>query len=151
VLVSGARDAVLIDAQFSTIDAQKLADMIRASGNCLTAIYISHGDPDFYFGLETLQQAFPDAKILATPQTIAHIRETSAGKLSHWGPILGAGAPKQIILPEPQGDSLDLKGQKLQIVGLDGPAPDRTFVWIPSIRTVAGGMTSHSAVEERLR
>lgn len=140
-LVSGAQDAVLLDAQFSTVDAQKLVDMIRASGKRLTTIYISHGDPDFYFGLETLKQAFPDAKILATPQTIAHIKETSAGKLAHWGPILGAGAPKQIILPEPlQGDSLDLEGQKLQIVGLDGPTPDRTFVWIPSIKTVVGGI-----------
>lgn len=141
VLVSGAQEAVLIDAQFSTADAQKLVDMIRASGKRLTTIYISHGDPDFYFGLETLKQAFPDAKVLATPQTIAHIKESSAGKLAHWGPILGTGAPKQIVMPEPlQGDSLDLEGQKLQIVGLDGPAPDRTFVWIPSIKTVAGGI-----------
>lgn len=141
VLISGAEEAILIDAQFSTADAQKLVDMIRASGKRLTTIYISHGDPDFYFGLETLKQAFPDAKVLATPQTIAHIKESSAGKLAHWGPILGTGAPKQIVMPEPlQGDSLDLEGQKLQIVGLDGPAPDRTFVWIPSIKTVAGGI-----------
>ncbi|MEJ1095272.1 MULTISPECIES: MBL fold metallo-hydrolase [unclassified Pseudoxanthomonas] len=141
VLVSGAQEAALIDAQFSTADAQKLVDMIRASGKRLTTIYISHGDPDFYFGLETLKQAFPDAKVLATPQTIAHIKESSAGKLAHWGPILGTGAPKQIVMPEPlQGDSLDLEGQKLQIVGLGGPAPDRTFVWIPSIKTVAGGI-----------
>lgn len=141
VLISGAEEAILIDAQFSTADAQKLVDMIRASGKRLTTIYISHGDPDFYFGLETLKQAFPDAEVLATPQTIAHIKESSAGKLAHWGPILGTGAPKQIVMPEPlQGDSLDLEGQKLQIVGLDGPAPDRTFVWIPSIKTVAGGI-----------
>lgn len=141
VLISGAEEAILIDAQFSTADAQKLVDMIRASGKRLTTIYISHGDPDFYFGLETLKQAFPDAEVLATPQTIAHIKESSAGKLAHWSPILGTGAPKQIVMPEPlQGDSLDLEGQKLQIVGLDGPAPDRTLVWIPSIKTVAGGI-----------
>ena len=29
-LVTGAKDAVLIDAQFSTVDAQKLVDMIKA-------------------------------------------------------------------------------------------------------------------------
>ena len=142
VLISGTRDAVLIDAQFSTVDAQKLVELIRASGKRLTTIYISHGDPDYYFGLETLKQAFPDAKILATPQTIAHIKETSAGKLAYWGPILGAGAPKQAVIPEPlQGDSLSLEGRQLQIVGLDGPTPDRSFVWIPSIKTVAGGIS----------
>lgn len=142
VLISGTRDAVLIDAQFSTVDAQKLVELIRASGKRLTTIYISHGDPDYYFGLETLKQAFPDAKILATPQTIAHIKETSAGKLAYWAPILGAGAPKQAVIPEPlQGDSLSLEGRQLQIVGLDGPTPDRSFVWIPSIKTVAGGIS----------
>ena len=141
VLVTGREDAVLIDAQFSTADAAKLVERIKASGKRLTTIYISHGDPDFYFGLETLKAAFPDAKILATPQTIAHIRETSAGKLAHWGPILGAGAPKQIVVPEPlAGDRLDLEGRELQIIGLDGPTPDRSVVWIPSIRAVVGGI-----------
>ena len=142
VLVSGAKDAVLIDAQFSTLDAQKVADLIKASGKRLTTIYISHGDPDYYFGLETLKQAFPDAKILATAQTIAYIKETSAGKLAYWAPILGAGAPKQVVVPEPlQGNSLSLEGQELQIVGLDGPTPDRSFVWIPSIKTVVGSIS----------
>ena len=142
VLISGSKDAVLIDAQFSTVDAQKVVDLIRASGKRLTTVYISHSDPDYYFGLETLKQAFPDAKILATPQTIAHIKETSAGKLAYWGPILGAGAPKQVVVPEPlQGNSLNLEGQELQVIGLDGPTPDRSFVWIPSIKTVAGGIS----------
>ena len=140
VLVTGREDAVLIDAQFSTADAAKLVERIKASGKRLTTIYISHGDPDFYFGLETLKAAFPDAKILATPQTIAHIRETSAGKLAHWGPILGVGAPKQIVVPEPlAGDRLDLEGRELQIIGLEGPTPDE-IVWIPSIRAVVGGI-----------
>lgn len=140
-LVTGANDAVLIDAQFSTIDAQKLVDMIKASGKRLTTIYISHGDPDFYFGLETLTTAFPEAKVLATPQTIAHIQETSAGKLQFWGPKLGAGAPGKVVIPVPiQGNTIDLEGNTLEIVGLDGPTPDRTFVWIPSIRTVLGSI-----------
>jgi glyoxylase-like metal-dependent hydrolase (beta-lactamase superfamily II) len=140
-LVTGANDAVLIDAQFSTVDAQKLVDLIKASGKHLTTIYISHGDPDFYFGLEPLVAAFPDAKVVATPQTIAHIKETSTGKLQFWGPKLGAGAPGRIVTPQPlAGSSIDLEGNALEIVGLDGPSPDRSFVWIPSIRTVAGGI-----------
>lgn len=141
VLVTGQRDAVLVDAQFSTVDAAKLVDLIKASGKRLTTIYISHGDPDFYFGLETLKAAFPDAKIVATPQTVAHIQQTHAGKLAYWSKPLGAGAPKTVVVPEPlQGDRIELEGQDLRIVGLDGPTPDRSFVWIPSIKTVAGGI-----------
>jgi glyoxylase-like metal-dependent hydrolase (beta-lactamase superfamily II) len=47
VLVKGAHDAVLIDAQFSRGEALKLVEKIRASGKHLTTVYISHGDPDF--------------------------------------------------------------------------------------------------------
>src|SRR5690606_28049953 len=78
-LISGEHEAMLVDAQFSSHEAKELVELVRASGKRLTTIYISHGDPDFYFGLETLTQAFPEAKVLATPQTIAHIEHTQAG------------------------------------------------------------------------
>lgn len=141
VLVTGSKDAVLIDAQFSAADAAELVARVKASGKKLTTIYISHGDPDYYFGLDTLKSAFPEARIVATPPTIAHIQATKDEKMKVWGPTLGANAPKQIVVPEPlDGDRIDLEGRAIQIVGLDGPTPDRTFVWIPSISTVAGGI-----------
>jgi glyoxylase-like metal-dependent hydrolase (beta-lactamase superfamily II) len=140
VLLSGKSEALLIDAQFSTIDARNLVELIRATGKRLTTVYVSHGDPDYYFGLETVKEAFPGAKILATRQTIAHIEETSAGKLAYWGPILAGGAPKQLFVPEPLEGELELEGQSLRVVGLDGPTPERTFVWIPSLKTVVGGI-----------
>ncbi|PWF25548.1 MBL fold metallo-hydrolase [Corticimicrobacter populi] len=141
VLVQGKDEAILIDAQFSAEQARKLADQIKASGKKLGIIYISHGDPDYYFGLDTLQAAFPEAKILATPQTIAHIEATKDEKLKVWGPQLGENAPGKIVVPQPlEGDTLTLEGQELKIIGLDGATPDRTVVWIPSIRTVAGGI-----------
>ncbi|MDL5366130.1 MBL fold metallo-hydrolase [Xanthomonas sp. NCPPB 2654] len=141
VLVSGAKDVLLVDAQFSAADARALVAQIRGSGKRLTTIYISHGDPDYYFGLDVLTQAFPQAKVLASPATVAHIRQTQAQKLQVWGPKLGADAPQRIVLPQPlHSDRLLLEGRELQIVGLDGATPDRTFVWIPSIRTVLGGI-----------
>ncbi|WP_313642530.1 MBL fold metallo-hydrolase [Stenotrophomonas sp.] len=140
-LLSGANDAVLVDAQFSTADAAKLVEMIKASGKKLTTIYISHGDPDFYFGLETLHAAFPDARIVATPQTVAHIQASKDEKLKIWGPQLGANAPAQEVVPSPlDGDTLQLEGQELKIIGLDGASPDRTALWVPSIRSVMGGV-----------
>lgn len=140
-LVSGARDAVLIDAQFSATDAERLVEKIKASGKRLTTIYISHGDPDFYFGLATVHAAFPDAQIVATPQTVAHIEATKDDKLKVWGLQLGAGAPKQLLVPAPlQGDVLTLEGHELKIIGLDGASPGRTAVWVPSIRAVMGGV-----------
>lgn len=141
VLVLGRTEALLIDAQFGKSQADKLVEKVRASGKKLSTIFISHGDPDYYFGLETIKAAFPDAKVVATSQTVAHIQATRAGKLAFWGPKLGADAPKATVVPEAlEGKSLTLEGQRLDVVGLDGKQPERSFVWIPSIKAVVGGV-----------
>src|SRR5688572_33454603 len=49
-LVSGARDAVLIDAAFTRQDALALVDSIKARRKNLTTVYVTHGHPDHYFG-----------------------------------------------------------------------------------------------------
>ncbi|MGE7959927.1 MBL fold metallo-hydrolase [Pseudomonas sp. NPDC089530] len=141
VLVSGKQDAILVDAQFGKSQAEQLVQKIRASGKQLTTIYISHGDPDYYFGLDTITQAFPKAKVVASQPTVEHIKATVEGKVAFWGPKMGADVPAKTIVPEVlKGDSLTLEGQKLDIIGLDGKQPDRTFVWIPSIKAVVGGV-----------
>src|SRR5450830_337073 len=100
VLVSGQHDAVLIDAQFSRGDAEKLVQKIRASGKKLTTIYISHSDPDYYFGLDVIKAAFPQAKIVATADTVAEIKRKADAKLAYWGPILKNNAPQAIVIPQ---------------------------------------------------
>ncbi|MBH3461111.1 MBL fold metallo-hydrolase [Pseudomonas putida] len=141
VIVSGEREAVLVDAQFGKAQAEQVAERLRASGKRLTTIYISHGDPDYYFGLDTLTQAFPDAKVVASAATVAHIRQTMDAKLAYWGPQMGADKPAKLVLPQVlAGNRLELEGQTLEVVGLDGPQPDRSFVWIPSIKAVVGGV-----------
>ncbi|HGM5581781.1 TPA: MBL fold metallo-hydrolase [Pseudomonas putida] len=141
VIVSGERDAVLVDAQFGKAQAEQVAERLRASGKRLTTIYISHGDPDYYFGLDTLTQAFPDAKVVASAATVTHIRQTMDAKLAYWGPQMGADKPTKLVVPQVLvGNRLELEGQALEVVGLDGPQPERSFVWIPSIKAVVGGV-----------
>ena len=141
VLVSGEKDAILIDAQFAKAQANQLVEKIRPSGKHLTTIYISHGDPDYYFGLETLTQAFPDAKVVASGPTVAHINETKDAKLAFWGPQMGADVPSQLIVPEVmQGNTLSLEGRELDVMGLSGRQPQRSYVWIPSLKAVVGGV-----------
>lgn len=145
-LISGETDAVLIDAQFQRNDAQALVHKIKASGKKLTTVYISHSDPDYYFGLDVVRAAFPDAKIVATAPTVAAIQASKDGKLAHWGPILKDNAPQSLVVPEVlTGDTLTLEGRQIRIIGLDGPTPARSFVWIPSLKTVVGGIpVSHN-------
>lgn len=141
VLVTGKKEAILIDAQFGKSQAEKVVEKIKASGKTLTTIYISHGDPDYYFGLDTIKAAFPNAKVLATPQTVAHIKETVEGKKAYWNPILAADAPAHTIIPDTlTGDHLLLEGKSLKIIDLKGNQPDRSVVWIPSIKAIVGGV-----------
>ncbi|QBF28260.1 MBL fold metallo-hydrolase [Pseudomonas tructae] len=141
VIVSGKHDAILVDAQFGKGQAEQVLAKLKASGKQLTTIYISHGDPDYYFGLQTLTHAYPKAKVVASAATVAHIKQTMDGKLAYWGPQMGADKPEKLIVPQVlQGNELKLEGQRLQVIGLDGPQPDRSFVWIPSIKAVVGGV-----------
>ncbi|MFW5389184.1 MBL fold metallo-hydrolase [Yersinia sp. 2542 StPb PI] len=140
-IISGKTEVVLIDAQFQRNDAEALVKKIQQSGKKLTTIYISQADPDFYFGLDVITKAFPQAKVLATPQTIEEIEATKDGKMAYWGPILKENAPGKIIIPQAlQGKSFTIDGQKIDVEGLDGPSPEKTFVWIPSLKAVVGGV-----------
>lgn len=145
VLVTGEHDAILIDAQFGKGQAETLAENVKRSGKQLKSIYISHGDPDYYFGLDTLVAAFPNVEVLASAPTVEHIQHTMKDKLAYWGPKLGSDAPGKLIVPKVlKGNRLELEGQALEVIGLDGPQPDRSFVWIPSIKAVVGGVVLSS-------
>jgi glyoxylase-like metal-dependent hydrolase (beta-lactamase superfamily II) len=143
-LISGEKDAILVDAQFSNREAQQLVERIQASGKRLTTIFISHGDPDYYFGLDVLTRAYPEAKVLATPATVAHIEQTRAPKLAYWGPILKDSAPARTLVPEAlQGNLLELEGQRIEVVGHDAHT---TSLWIPSIKAVVGGILTSANI-----
>lgn len=139
VIVSGKKEVILIDAQFSLPDAEKVAQEIKTSGKTLTTIFISCGDPDYYFGLEVFKKYFPQAIVYAMPATIEHIKTTSQAKLDFWGPQLGALGTRNIVLPQVlKENTIMLEGKRLEIIGAK-EFPGKTFIWIPSIKAVAGG------------
>lgn len=141
VLVKGEKEMLLVDAQFEKRYAEALVKKIRDSGKKLTTIYISHNDPDYYFGADHILKAFPDAKLVATSTTIASIASTYKAKQEHWKGVLNENAPETIILPKPVvGEALTLEGQSIEIIGINEPDPNRTFLWIPSLKTILGGI-----------
>ncbi|WP_336777434.1 Vmh family MBL fold metallo-hydrolase [Pantoea sp. USHLN256] len=136
-LVSGPHEAMLIDAQFSTKDGEKLVQMIKASGKKLTQIVITSGDPDFYFGLEPIVKAFPDVKIVATPEVVKHIAATKVAKLAYWGPQMKDGAPQQLYVPQvTQATRFTLDGETLELRHANDYA---AYIWIPANKAIVGG------------
>ncbi len=144
VMVSGEKEMVLFDAQFSTTDGKALVKMIQESGKTLSMIYVSSGDPDFYFGLEPLVAAFPEAKVLASQSVVEHIEQTQEGKLAYWGPILKQGAPKSIIIPEVfHGNEIVIEGKRIELKEAN---THQAYLWLPSQKTIFGGVSLTSGM-----
>jgi glyoxylase-like metal-dependent hydrolase (beta-lactamase superfamily II) len=147
VLVTGKSEAVLFDAQFTRANALRVAALALDSGRKLTRIYISQGDPDYYFGIEAIKQQFPEVKVYASAGTVKHIRETLAKKLDIWGPRLGANAPRQPLIPDVlDAKSIDVDGETLELVGFDDVHGGAPYVWIPSLKAIVGGVSSFSGL-----
>jgi glyoxylase-like metal-dependent hydrolase (beta-lactamase superfamily II) len=140
-LIAGEKDAILIDAQFTLADAHRAVATILDSKKNLTTVYVTHGHPDHYFGLGVIKQAFPKAKLVALPETIAEIKKTWQGKVKQWGPMYGANLITQAVVPSPlAGKTLTLEGETLEIHGVvQGDEPINSYVWIPSLKAIVAG------------
>lgn len=143
VLVSGASEALLIDGGFTFPDGRAVAEAIKASGKKLTAIYVSQSDPDYYFSLKPISEAFPDAKVIAASATVAAIKASVEKKLAVWGPQLKENGPQtlaDIVIPEAfDGPTLTIDGATIEIVPAEGLA-NRRYLFVPSLNAVFGGV-----------
>ena len=140
-IVYGPHEAMLVDAQFQKRYADKLVQLIKATGKSLKYIYISHSDPDYYFGLAEIRKAFPAARVISTAQTAYLISATEKAKLKVWKDKLGADAPAELPVPEAlTSDELTLDGEKV-VVRRNRDDPAHSYLWIPSSRTILGGIS----------
>jgi glyoxylase-like metal-dependent hydrolase (beta-lactamase superfamily II) len=140
-LVTGKRDAVLIDAQFTLPDGAKVAAAVAASGKRLVTVFVTHSHPDHYFGFPAIKEKFPNARLVALPQTVAMIEKTWEEKVKQWRPLYQEALTSKPIVPEALSEgSIDLEGQKLEIIGgKQGDSRDNAYVWIPSLKAVVAG------------
>ncbi|TCR15246.1 MBL fold metallo-hydrolase [Streptomyces sp. BK205] len=138
-LVTGEREALLVDAGFTRADGHRLAAEILDSGKSLTTVFVSHADPDFYFGAEVVADAFPEARFVAAPLVIEHIRDSYQGKLKAWE-ALGPNLPTRLVeLTELTGD-LSLEGHRFELKGGPAGLPDRHYLWQAEHRALLGGV-----------
>jgi glyoxylase-like metal-dependent hydrolase (beta-lactamase superfamily II) len=149
VLLTGDKEAILIDGGFTLSDGRALVEAIKATGKTLTTVYVSQSDPDYYFSLGPVKAAFPSAQFIAAPATIAAINGNVQKKLDTWGPQLKENGPQalaDVVIPTASDiRSLSLDGHQIEIVEVSGLA-NRRYLWVPSLKAVFGGVLTFAGL-----
>jgi glyoxylase-like metal-dependent hydrolase (beta-lactamase superfamily II) len=149
-LIWGERDAVLVDALLTVGQADELAEWIAAHRRNLTAVYITHGHADHWFGLGAILDRFPDARAFALPAVIEQMRQGSTPEFleSFWRPRFGDKLPRDLVLAEPLEDhTIELEGHELIAVGLGHTDTDHTScLHAPDVALVVAGDSAYNDV-----
>ncbi len=153
-LIYGERDAVLVDTFLTTEQSQTLLDWVVASGKNLTAIYVTHGHGDHFFGLASLLERFPRAKAVATPEIVNAMREqlSPAWIDNFWRRLFPGEIPDRLLVAEPLEDNeLELEGHKLVAVNAGRTdTAHSTCLYVPSIGLIVGGDAVYNGIHPYL-
>ncbi|MFI1702611.1 MBL fold metallo-hydrolase [Streptomyces bobili] len=149
-LIAGAEEAVLVDTLITLDQVDALAEWVRSFGKRLTGVYITHGHQDHWIGLARIQEHFPQARGIATPEVVERARfEATNPQLSaYWKGIFPGELPQTAVLPEPlNGDQFELEGQVLRAVSVgQGDTEFSTVLHVPSAAAVVSGDVVYNGV-----
>jgi glyoxylase-like metal-dependent hydrolase (beta-lactamase superfamily II) len=149
-LIYGERDAVLVDTFLTTVQALVLVDWVVASRKNLTAIYITHGHGDHFFGIASLLERFPRAKAVATPDVVGEMRgQLSPARLDNfWRRLFPDQIPERLVVAEAlEGNALELEGHKLVVVNAGRTdMAHSTCLHVPSIGLLVGGDAVYNGI-----
>ncbi|MGB7012537.1 MAG: MBL fold metallo-hydrolase [Pseudolabrys sp.] len=153
-LIYGERDAVLADTFLTTKQSQTLVDWVVASGKNLTAIYVTHGHGDHFFGLAPLLERFPLAKALAIPEVVRAM-ETQISPASvdgFWRKRFPCQIPDRLLVAAPLAkNELELEGHKLVAVNTgQTDTAYSTSLHIPSIGLIVAGDVVYNGIHPYL-
>ena len=154
-LISGERDAILVDTFLTTDQSQTLLDWVVASCKNLTTVYFTHGHGDHFFGLASLLDRFPRAKAVAAPEIVKAMREqlSPAWLDNFWRRLFPGEIPERLLVAEPlDGNELELEGHQLAVMNAGRTdTAHSTCLYVPSIGLVVGGDAVYNGIHPYLR
>jgi len=153
-LVSGKRDAVLVDAPITVEQARALANWVAARGKNLMTIYATHGHGDHFFGVTTVLERFPNARFVARPEVIRIMRQQVSPEslATFWNPRFpGQISSHLAIAEELAGNVINLEGHDLVSVPLGfTDTAGTTCLHVPSIGLIVAGDAAYNGVHLHL-
>ena len=141
VIIEGTNEVMLVDAQLTKTNAERVLQEIKEIKKPLSIIYITHEHADHFLGLEVFKEAYPGVRIVATPAVVDRINKVYQEKIDKWKKILGSGATSRVIAIEHfDGNSVTFDGSQIEVLKhIQGDTDENTMIWIPGQRTLIAG------------
>src|ERR1700676_3809641 len=147
-LISGERDAVLVDTPITVEQARALVNWLVARGKNPTTIYATHGHGDHFFGTNVVLERFPGARFVARPEVIEVMREQASPESleTFWNPRFPDQISRKLAIAEElTGNVIHLEGHDLVSVPLGfTDTASTTCLHVPSIGLIVAGDAAYN-------
>jgi len=141
VIIEGTHEVMLVDAQLTKTNAERVLEEIKETKKPLSIIYITHEHADHFLGLEVFKEAYPGVRIIANSAVVDRINEVYQAKIDKWKAILGSGATSQVVAIEKfDGDFIKFESSEMEVLkNIQGDTDENTMLWIPEQRILIAG------------
>src|SRR5712671_233045 len=141
VIIEGTHEVMLIDAQLTKTNAERVLQQIKETKKPLSIIYITHEHADHFLGLGVFKEAYPRVRIIANSAVVDRINKVYQEKIDKWKTILGSGASSQVVAIEKfDGNFIKFERSKIEVLkNIQGDTDENTMLWIPGQRILIAG------------
>ncbi|HWW85901.1 MAG TPA: MBL fold metallo-hydrolase, partial [Vicinamibacterales bacterium] len=141
VMIEGVHEVMLVDAQLTKTNAERVLQAIKETHKPLSLIYITHEHADHFLGLEVFREAYPRVRIIATSEVVARIHKVYQEKIDKWKQLLGSDAATHVVPIEPfDGDVVTFESSHIEVLKhIQGDTDENTMLWIQGQRILVGG------------
>jgi glyoxylase-like metal-dependent hydrolase (beta-lactamase superfamily II) len=141
VIIEGLHEVMLVDAQLTKTNAERVLQEIKETKKPLSIIYITHEHADHFLGLEVFKEAYPGVRIIATPAVVDRINKVYQEKIDKWKKILGSGATSHVAaIGKFDGNFIKFESSKIEVFkNIQGDTDENTMLWIPGQRVLIAG------------
>src|SRR6202047_215369 len=117
VIIEGEHEVMLVDAQLTKTNAERVLEEIKKTKKPLSIVYITHEHADHFLGLEVFREAYPGVRIIANSAVVDRINKVYQEKIDKWKKILGSGATSQVVAIEKlDAKFIEFEGSKIEVL-----------------------------------